>query len=257
MTRLGTLRSVRAASVLFWCVAMLFARGAQAQSADHRRVAVAILGGTDAVVGGSFNEGATTNGHFGTNDVLAHSFRDIFRPPVRIGGEVSTAISPRAEVFVRFTHTSASAGDPVAFGQSTDLGGRSFPPRMASFSGYSASAFEFGGRRSIAQTTHVRAFVGGSGGIVLVDAISIDECCDFAGANSRLYASTRTPTVAARAGVDVRLADRVSIGVESGFQYLFGLNADMSDLVVGFIGTDTFPGRRWSVPLTGVLRLAF
>jgi hypothetical protein len=104
----------------------------------------------------------------------------------------------------------------------------------------------------------VRPWVGGSAGLAGVDAIAISECCDFAGANSRLYAASRAPLVAALAGVDLNVTGRVAIGVESAFQWQGGLTPDLADLRDGpFVSEETFPGRRWSIPVTGVLRVRF
>jgi hypothetical protein len=237
---------------------ILAARPAAAQSGTERRTAVTIVAGGDAIVRGPFNDAAETSGLFGTFQVFAHSFDDIYNPPLRIGGEISRSVTTNSDVFVRVTYTSASAGNPVAFEQSRPLDSPALAPRTATFSDYHAWTFEGGVRRFLAKGA-VRPFVAASGGLTVVDAIAISECCVFAGANSRLFARSNVPVAAALAGIDVMLGNGgTSIGIESGFRYQFGLGADLGDLRVGpFVTDDTFPGRRWSIPLSATVRVRF
>ena len=237
---------------------ILSSRPVAAQTLTNRRTAVAIVAGSDAIVRGPFNDAAETSGRFGTFLLFAHSFDDIYNPPFRIGAEVSRSVTTSFDVFVRVTYSSASGGNPVAFAQTRPLDSPPVAPQMATFSDYQAWILEGGVRRFLAKAT-VRPFVGASGGVAVVDAISISECCVFAGANSRLFAHSNVPVAAGLAGVDVMLGKGgPSIGIESGFHYQFGLSPDLADLRVGpFVRDETFPGRRWSIPVTAIVRLRF
>jgi hypothetical protein len=246
---------------------ILAARPAAAQPGPDRKTAVTIVVGSDAIVRGPFNDAAEDSQMVGTFQVFAHSFDDIYNPPLRIGGEISRSVTTSSDVFVRVTYTSASAANPVVFSQFLPLFleppmGRQATPTAfvgtATFSDYHAWTFEGGVRQFLAKGT-VRPFVAASGGLTVVDAIAISECCVFSGANSRLFARSYVPVVAALAGIDVMLGKGgTSIGIESGFRYQFGLSPDLSDLLAGpYVNDNTFPGTRWSIPVTATVRLRF
>jgi hypothetical protein len=230
---------------------------AAGQGATERKTALTIVAGSDAIVRGPFNNATQTSGLFGTFAVFAHSFNDVYSRPFRVGGEFSRSVTPGSDVFVRITYSSASRGTPVAFAQSRALGAAPQAPETAAFSDYHAWTFEAGVRRFLSRTT-IRPFVGASGGLAVVRAISISECCVFTGPNSRLFAHSRVPLAEGLAGIDVMLGGGASLGIESGIQDQFGLRPDLADLRVGpFVTDDTFPGRRWSIPLTATARVRF
>ena len=81
--------------------------------------------------------------------------------------------------------------------------------------------------------------------------------CALRTADCAVYERSVVPTVTGLVGLSFRTTPRLEFMVESGLRYEAALHQDPSNLGFGPFVKSIYTGRRWSVPLTGNLRLLF
>lgn len=249
------------ATLALWLI-LLTVIPAQAQSLGTVSNAISGFVGVD-VPFSQFNASVETSGIFGTVRILAHSYGQMFAPPLQTGVELAHETGSRGgEIFGRIRYTRASGRDEVRFGErvvgfSTATPGTTTGD-IVQVSDYRAWTFEAGARWPIGPPeARIRPVAGLAGGATVVRPITVMPYCGLRTADCAVYERSVVPTVTGLVGLSFRMAPRLDFMVESGLRYEAALHQDPSHLGLGPFVDNIYTGRRWSVPVAGNLRLLF
>jgi hypothetical protein len=241
------------ASVL--CALMLVAAPAAALAQEEGlqgRWSLTLSGGAALPTGGVFHEGGRGTVLGLPASVDPKKTGDIFDPGVGWRAGVGYGVSRNVELFGDFAWKRADASElSVGTVASLDL--------RAAFGDYTSYGMDGGVRYHVVPGARVAPYVAALAGVRRVDAIPGTFSVPAAGVTLRdtpFFDDSTVPVFGGDAGVLVAVSSRVSLGIEAGVRY----HTDLSDLE-GLAGTGlenlNDAGSRWSVPISGVVRLGF
>lgn len=213
---------------------------------------VTFTGGAAVPVGGEFHEGGVGTVLGLPTTVNAKNTQDIYDPGFAWRAGVGYGVAPNVEIFGDFAwKKSKASGLSVGNVAGLDL--------RAQFGDYTSYGAEGGVRFHFAPESTVDPYVSAIGGFRYVEAVPGTFTVPAAGvtlADTPFYDDSLVPIFGADAGVLVEVTPRLSVGVEGGFRY----QNDLSQLE-GVAGTGlenlNDVGKRWSVPISGVVRVRF
>lgn len=229
--------------------------------------------GTDFTVGGDFvksaSESATltfTSGDTITADVSSDSqdFNDVYHSPFTVGMDVNYGLTDYTEVFLGLKYTKAEARNFDAL--TVDVAGNFAGTAVSAsevingkFDDYREFGFGVGTRHFFNRFGTLTPFVSLEGGLTHNENIEL-ELSTATGRISDIgfYEDTWKARLGFGGGFLYDVSDSISVGVESGINYDFGMDDDDSDLN----GTGTFErtnddGDRLSIPLMFSIRVKF
>jgi hypothetical protein len=234
-------------------VSLMTAAAAFAQdNGIQGRWGVTVSAGADVPAGGEFHQGGTGAVLGLPTTVESRSTGDVFGTGVAWRAGVGYGVSPRLEVFGEFAWSRSSASE-LSVGNVATLDLR------AAFDDYTSYGANGGVRYHASPGARVSPYVAGLFGIRRVDAIAGTFSVPAAGvvlADTPFYDDSVVPVVGADVGVLFAVAPRVSIGVEGGMRFHPGLS-DLEGLAGTGLENLNDAGRRWSVPISGVVRFGF
>lgn len=211
-----------------------------------------LTGGAAVPAGGEFHQGGAGTVLGLPTSVGAKTNGDIFDPAVGWRAGVGYGVSRNVEIFGDFTWNRARASE-LSVGSVATLDLR------AAFGDYTSYGMDAGMRYHFAPAGRLNPYVAALGGFRRVDAIPGTFSVPAAGvtlADTPFFDDSIVPVFGGDAGVLFGVSPRISVGVEGGLRY----HGDLSQLE-GLAGTGlenlNDAGSRWSVPITGVLRLRF
>ena len=211
-----------------------------------------VSGGASLPAGGQFHESGSGTVLGLPTRVDAKTNRDVFDPAVGWRAGVGYGVSRNVELFGDFAWKRAVAPE-LSVGDVATLDLR------AAFGDYTSYGMDAGMRYHFVPDRRVDPYVAALGGFRRVDAIPGTFSVPAAGVTLRdtpFFDKSFVPVLGADGGVLFGISERVSIGFEGGVRYHTDLNQ-----VEGLAGTGlenlNDAGSGWSVPMTGVLRVAF
>jgi hypothetical protein len=229
------------------------ATAAAAQTFDEGiRGEVNLTAGAAAVVPfGNVHDGGTGTVLGLPTTVESRNYRDAYELGYAWRLGLGYGLTRTMEVVGDFTWENAESS-PLSVGNVAGLDLR------ADFDRYRSYGLE-GGLRWYAATGAVRPFLGGVGGFKRVSRVSSTFSVPAAGvvlSDTPFYAASTVPVVGGDAGVLFALTSRVGFGVQTGLRYQ-GKLTDVDGLAGTGLENLNDVGDRWSVPVTGLLRVRF
>ena len=243
---------------------VLVASVASAQGAPpERRTGIGVHFGFDPVVAGQVVREAETSGNFGTARVNGRSYPDIYHLARVFGGEISYEFGRGREALGRVSFTRSASRGPVELRENIARFPTSRFTSSAEFTDYSTMTIEGGARWHLRSEGVIRPFIGGTGGLAIVEAVTIDPPVRTPPpfgpqtVSNLFFLQSTVPTLAGIAGLAFALSPQVQLRVESGLRFQGRPDAEPPDEWTGPWLNDIYDGRRWSIPVTATLQLRF
>ena len=242
----------RTASIVIAAV-LLVPGAAVAQDEGIRgRWSVTFTGGVSVPGGGEFHEGGRGSVLGLATSVDAKNYNDVFDPGVGWRAGLGYGVSNRVELFGDFTWKRAEASE-LSVGNVASLDLR------AGFGDYTSYGFDAGMRVHLAPGARVNPYVAALAGMRRVEAIPGTFSVPAAGVTLRdtpFFDASTVPVFGGDIGLLFGVSQRVSLGLEGGFRYHTGLK-ELEGLAGTGLENLNDAGSGWSMPISGVVRLAF
>lgn len=213
---------------------------------------VTFSGGAAMPAGGEFHEGGRGTVLGLATNVQSKSNSDVFDPGFGWRAGVGYGVTPRIEIFGDFAWKRADASE-LSVGDVASLDLR------AAFDDYRSYGMDAGMRFHFAPDAPLNVYLSALGGFRRVEAIAGTFSVPGAGVTLTdvpFFDDSTVPVVGGDLGVLFAVSPRVRIGVEGGLRY----HSDLSE-IEGLAGTGlenlNDAGNRWSVPVSGVVRVGF
>jgi hypothetical protein len=216
------------------------------------RWSVTLTGGAAVPAGGEFHQGGRGTVLGLATTVDAKKTNDVFDPGFGWRGGVGYGVSRNIEIFGDFAWQRAKASE-LSVGNVATLDLR------AAFGDYTSYGMDAGMRYHFAPGSMMSPYITALAGFRRVEAIPGTFSVPAAGVvlpDTPFFDDSTVPVFGGDVGMIFAVSERVGVGLEGGLRY----HTDLNDLE-GLAGTGlenlNDAGRRWSVPISGVLRVSF
>jgi hypothetical protein len=213
---------------------------------------VTFAGGASVPTGGSFHDGGFGSVLGLPTSVDEKSYNDVYDAGFGWSAMVGYGVSRNVELFGGFAWTRAEA-------QELSVGNVAGLDLRAAFEDYTSYGLDGGVRVHFAPGATVNPYAAGVLGFRRIESIPATFSVPAAGvtlADTPFYDASTVMVLGADFGVLFSVSDRVYLGVESGLRYHTGLS-DIEGLAGTGLENLNDVGRRWSVPVSAVVRVGF
>lgn len=231
-------------------LALLVAPGRAGAEGLAGRFSVAAQVGTQSEIAGDLT--AATQGTLlgRPATVLAKSYRDVYRPALRLQGVIAYGLSEHVELFTRGSYYKAKKAG-------IEAGSFDGKPLFAYFDQYREYGGELGLRYYVAPRTRLRSYLGPVVGFRHVDEVLVALSAPDAGTAVLNVPFSHGGTLAvfgADLGLEFEFTPNFFVGVDTGLRYQQAPSGfDSLPELGGFAAN----GGRWTAPVTGTVGVRF
>ncbi len=237
------------------CVLLLTAGAARAEDIAGR-VSLSLQVGTQSELAGKIISGGTGSLLGKPTSVVDHTYKDVYKPEVRVQGSVGYGVSERWELVARVSRYKSgrryeTSKSGVVAGTFDDK------PMYAFFSGYGEWSFELAARYYIAPQARLKSFIAPVAGLRSLDEVVVTLSMPDASAavqNMPFTRAGRVPVFGLDLGFGFDLTERFFVGVDSGLRYQGGPKPSRTFPELGPV--DASEGR-WTAPVVAMLGVRF